>query len=124
MALPSLLVPRDYTVPLLREAAARFQADLLFLYRPSCETYRRGSWLHDRDVRATCSVEALVLDVRTGIIPISATAYEEFVVTRDESQGTTAETVLLAEYRATWTALHRVAQQCVAQIAKARALGT
>jgi len=39
--LPSLLVPEKRTVPYLREASARIQADLLFVYNARIETFRR-----------------------------------------------------------------------------------
>jgi hypothetical protein len=43
--LPSLLVPRNLSVAKLREAAARFQADLLFIYRPPCQQFQRNGFL-------------------------------------------------------------------------------
>ena len=39
--LPSILVPKNRTVPYLREAAARYQADLLFVYRSYCQSFER-----------------------------------------------------------------------------------
>jgi hypothetical protein len=41
--LPSLLVPQKRTVPYLREAAARFQADLLFVYTARIQTFRKSA---------------------------------------------------------------------------------
>ena len=43
--LPSLLVPQKRTVPYLREAAARIQADLLFVYTARIQTFRKDRFL-------------------------------------------------------------------------------
>ncbi len=45
--LPSLLVPSTLSVAKLREAAARFQADLLFSYRTPCQQYHRNRFLRE-----------------------------------------------------------------------------
>ncbi|MCH7830604.1 MAG: hypothetical protein IIB75_08610 [Proteobacteria bacterium] len=39
--LPSILIPKTRTVPHLREAAARYQADLLLVYRSYCMSFER-----------------------------------------------------------------------------------
>src|SRR3970040_174781 len=40
--LPSILVPDQRSVPYLREAAARYQADLLLVFRSSCRSFERS----------------------------------------------------------------------------------
>ena len=72
--LPSLLVPEKRTVPYLREAAARIQADLLFVYTARIQSYRRDRFLKSDEVRAQCVAESVVLDVRTGIVVHTARA--------------------------------------------------
>ena len=39
--LPSLLLPSERSVARLREAAARFQSDLLFVYATDCQVFSR-----------------------------------------------------------------------------------
>ena len=53
--LPSLLVPEKRTVPYLREAAARIQADLLFVYTTRIQTFRRSLPQTERSPRSVCS---------------------------------------------------------------------
>jgi len=43
--MPSLLTPRDTTIPLLREAAVRLQADLLLIFSITSDTYYKDKWL-------------------------------------------------------------------------------
>lgn len=66
--LPSLLVPEKRTIPYLREAAARIQADLLFVYTTRIQYFRRDRFLKPDEVHAQCVAESVLLDVRTGIV--------------------------------------------------------
>jgi hypothetical protein len=74
--LPSLVTPREMTIPYLRQAAARFQADLLLVYRTSSQTYDRQKFLGKDESKAYCTVEAILLATRTGIIPFSTVLTE------------------------------------------------
>ncbi len=107
--LPSLLVPEKITVPLLREAAARYQADLLLVFRTPCQDFRDYRWLRVDRARTYCAAEAVLLDVRTGIIPFSSSAVEAVEVQPTESDVSFYESTQRAEGEATARALSRVA---------------
>ncbi len=69
--LPALLVGDQPTVASLREGAARLQADLLLVYRPSCRLFERQPFVGSAQYRSDCTIEAVVLDTRSGVIPFS-----------------------------------------------------
>ena len=75
--LPALLSPMDAGIPVLREAAVRLQADLLLAFRISSNIYNQPDI---NIVKAFCTFEAVLMDIRTGLIPYTA------VVTRDSEQ--------------------------------------
>jgi hypothetical protein len=106
--LPALLIPDKKTVPQLREAAARFQADLLVVYQARVHTYSKYRTVGKDEVKAQCVVEAVLLDVRTGIIPYSTSATEEVSATRDESDLSFSETVAKATAKSVGAAMGRV----------------
>ena len=56
--LPSMMVPERQSIPYLREAAARCQADLLMVYRSETRTFDRSRFLRPDEVKARCRVEA------------------------------------------------------------------
>jgi hypothetical protein len=66
--MPTLLIPERRTVPYLREAAARFQADLLLIYGTTLRTFQRDRLIGSDGVHAEAVVESVLLDVRTGIV--------------------------------------------------------
>lgn len=98
--LPSLLVPEKRSVPYLREAAARIQADLLFVYSVRIESFRRDRFLKTNEVHAQCSAEAVLLDVRTGIVVHTAHATENISMQKTPSDLNFSETVARAESEA------------------------
>ena len=116
--LPSLLVPEKRTVPYLREAAARIQADLLFVYATSIQTFRRGRLLKPGEVHAQCIGESVLLDVRTGIVAQTAHATENIAATKTQADLNFDETVARAESEARGKALVSLANAVVAQLAQ------
>src|SRR3989454_6093068 len=80
--MPTLLIPEKRTVPYLREAAARFQADLLLVYATRVQTFRQDRLIGKDEVRARCLGESVLLDVRTGIVVHTANATESISVKR------------------------------------------
>jgi hypothetical protein len=111
--LPSLLIPEKQTVPYLREAAARYQADLLLMYRPACQRYEKYRFFVADEVKAYCTVEAVVLDTRSGIVPFTAVITEDFTAKEDKNDVNFAETMRKAEVQAINTALGQVANRLV-----------
>jgi len=75
--LPSLLVPRKLTITTLREAAVRMQADLLVILSVESDIYRNTKVFKKNEAKAYANTEILIMDVRTGLIPITGVASEE-----------------------------------------------
>ena len=118
--LPSLLLPPKRSVPRLREAAARFQSDLLFVFTTDCQVFSRSRVFADDESKAKCSAEAALLDVRTGVVPFTAKSEEEFLVKKQDSDLDFAETIERAETRASGTAVRATARALVQFLAASR----
>jgi hypothetical protein len=69
--------PPQATIPTLREAAVRLQADLLLVFRLTSDIYYQPRLFARDQIRAYCTCEAVLLDVRTGLVPFTA------ITTRD-----------------------------------------
>lgn len=98
--LSSLLVPEKRTLPYLREAAARYQADLLLAYRENCRTFEKYKFIDPNETKAYCSVEAVLLDVRSGIVPFTAVSTNEFFAKKEKGDTNFNETIKKAEMEA------------------------
>jgi len=75
--LPALVLNGQPSVGSLREAAARLQVDVVLVYRPTCLLFERYPFIGSITYRASCTLEAIAIDVRSGIFPYAA------AVTRD-----------------------------------------
>lgn len=116
--LPALLVPEKRTVPYLREAAARVQADLLFVYNTRIETFQRDRFFKSPDeVHAECIAESVLLDVRTGIVMQTAHATENIAMKKTPADANFSETVARAESQARGKAVLSLANQVVQHLA-------
>lgn len=107
--LPSMLIPDKRTVPYLREASARYQADLLLVYRPTCNSYQKYRFMSSDQTKAYCSVEAALLDIRKGIVPFTAIASNDFVAYKNSDDVNFRETMKKAEIEAVSQCLQELA---------------
>lgn len=113
---PSLLIPEKRTIPYLREAAARFQADLLLIYTTRIQTFRQDRLLGTDEVRARCVGESVLLDVRTGIVAHTANATESISIKRTSADLNFSETVAKAQADAVGKALVSLATSLTAYL--------
>jgi hypothetical protein len=111
--LPSMAVPRDLTIPHLRQAAARFQADLLLVYRTYSQTYDRQKFFGTDQTRAYATLEAILIDTRTGVVPYSTIVTEDFSAKRERRDVDFSETVAKAEQQAIAKAQLQMAERVV-----------
>jgi hypothetical protein len=111
--LPAMLVPEKRTVPVLREAAARFQADLLLAYRSSCQSYQKYRFIDPNEIKSYCSVEAVLLDIRSGIIVKSIVSTENFTTKKSANDTNFGETIKKSELEAVTKALGNIANETV-----------
>jgi hypothetical protein len=112
--LPTMLVSEQRTVPVLREAAARFQADLLLAYRSSCQSYQKYRFIEANETKSYCAIESVLLDVRSGVIVKSVVSSEDYSAAKKDGDLNFNETIKRAELEAVARALGRVADEVVA----------
>jgi hypothetical protein len=95
--LPGFLISKSPTLAQLREAAARYQADLVLLFTTSCRLYPQHNLLASSEVRAYCSADSAVLDVRTGLVPFVSRGGDDLVLKETQKDLRLSETVQRAE---------------------------
>jgi hypothetical protein len=116
--LPSLVTPKEMTLPQLRASAARMQADLLLVFRTANRSYDRQKWFEPGEVRAYCTVESVLVDVRSGIITYSDSVTEQFSATRSDRDANFDETIAKANQQAIAKAWLRLAEDVNAYLSK------
>lgn len=111
--LPTLLIPEKRTIGHLREAAARYQSDLLLIYRASFKTYEKYKVFSPDKTKAYCNLEAVLLDTRTGIVPFTILVSRTYVAEEQEGDMNFSETIRKAQLSALESALSEVGDEVV-----------
>jgi hypothetical protein len=109
--LPTLLQPPQTTIPYLREAAARVQADSLLIYRTFTQNYQKQRIFGNDEVHAYCTAEAVLLDTRSGVVTFTSISTEPFSAQKSSKEVNFEETVALAEQQAQAKALKRIGDE-------------
>jgi hypothetical protein len=105
------VTPPQMTIPHIRQAAGRLQADLVLVYRTSTHNYEKREWFKTARTKAYCTVEAVLLDTRTGVIPFSTVVNEQFAAAETKRDYGFDETVARAEQQAIGRAWERLAAE-------------
>jgi hypothetical protein len=111
--LPNLLIPEKGNVGHFREAAARYQVDLLLIYQASCRTYEKYRFLSPDKVKSYCAVEAVLLDTRSGIVPFTASVSRDFAAEKSDADLNLIETMRRVELNALREALGEIGDKVV-----------
>lgn len=111
--LPAMLAPQQQTIPHFRKAAARCQADLVFLYRAVSLTYQKERAFARDKAKAYCVVEAVLIDTRTGIVPFASAVTKTYTAEKAKDDFSLAETIRKAELKATGEALDQIAGELI-----------
>lgn len=98
--LPSFLLPAQKSVPLIREAAARYQADWVLIVKTTTRDFQKDRVLGQDEARVYCDAECAVLDVRSGTIPYTSLAAGEATALKTDEDYSLSETTLRAESKA------------------------
>ena len=103
--LPALMTPQDASIPILREAAVRMQADLLLVFRVSTDTYSKYRAFAKDKVKAYSTCELVLLDVRTGLVPFTKVITSEKLEEKTKEDFDLSETMRRAEQAAAMESL-------------------
>lgn len=117
--MPSFLVPERPTVAHLREAAARYQSDLLFVFTSDCQLYQRYRFFSADEAKAYCIADSAILDTRTGIVPFTSRARQEVTLIQQQSDAEFLETLRSAETAALDRAMQENAENLIDFLARA-----
>jgi hypothetical protein len=116
--LPQLLVPADRNIFSLRESAVRMQADVLLVFTVDSDLYSEFKLFKRDDLKAYATAEALLLDVRTGIIVFAQTVSTEATGQRQESDTGNSDVARRVQAEASGKAIRELAQQLAAFLRK------
>ena len=111
--LPSLMTPSRVSIPILREAAVRMQADLLLVFRVGSDTYSQYRSFAKDKAKAYSTCELVLLDVRTGLVPFTRVVSRERLELKQPADLDLSETMRRAGQTSAAEALKAAAEDLV-----------
>jgi hypothetical protein len=122
--LPTLMTPNRVSIPVLREAAVRMQAELLLVFRIESDTYSKYRAFAKDTVKAYSTCELVLLDVRTGLVPFTRVVTRERLEAKQSTDLDLSETMRRAEQASAIEALKAAADDLVVFIKSVPVKGT
>ncbi|MEM6396458.1 MAG: hypothetical protein AAF741_08930 [Bacteroidota bacterium] len=110
ISFPSLLSGSSPDIFQLREAAVRLQADMLMVYTVRSDLYYRYRTFQKNDAKAFATVEVLLLDTRTGVVPHTQIITREHYTAKADNDWSNEELRRRAENGAIMKALGEVGE--------------
>ena len=80
--LPTLLTPKNPSIPILRESAIRLQAPLLLVFRVNGDIYEKYRIFRSSEFKAFSTIEMVLIDIRTGVIPFTTVVTSEYLTNK------------------------------------------
>lgn len=109
--MPQVLVNYPISISGLRHSAVLLQADMLLIVMPSSYGNWKFRWFDNNKAKATTSLEVLLMDIRTGVIPYTSIITETIEVTKINKDEDNNELVTRAKISSEKNALIQVANQ-------------
>ncbi len=111
VSMPSIMTDQSMTLPQMREAAVRLQADLLVIYGVRSDIFEKTRFFEKDQVKAFATCELLLFDTRTGVIPFTTILTEKYVTLRQANDFNWSETRQRAQSEATMAVLKKAAAE-------------
>ncbi len=109
--MPSLIIPRSLSIPLIREAATRLQADLVLVFGEQSNIFNEYRLFQSVKIRAYASCEYVLLDTRTGVILSSGVITKKLDTEKTKEDLNNNEAFLRAETDALEAAMRELGAQ-------------
>ena len=82
--IPGFIMPKESTIENLRDVAAMLQADYVLVIRSRSHTRYNFKLFKNNEAKGTTTMEAILMDVRTGVVPFTSIATVSFQDKKNE----------------------------------------
>ena len=103
--MPSILTNPSPTLTNLRESAVRLQADILIIFSIKSDIYYQYKAFKKDQAKAFATIELVLLDIRTGVVPYSNIITTEQLIQKESTDLNIRDTQKRAENEAVLSAL-------------------
>lgn len=106
--MPSLLAPEEFNINSIRKSAVRLQPDFLLIYKPRNYTDYEFNLFEKSKAKTSSTVEALLIDMKTGVIPFTSVITSSSTVTKENKDWSQAEVFIRSKIQSEGLALIQI----------------
>jgi hypothetical protein len=106
---PQVMIAKPVTLTGLRQAAVLLQADALLIIKPISYGDWKYQWFENEKAKGITSLEVLLLDTRTSVVPYTSVITETAELTKEKSDYSNYELMTRAKKASETKALLQVA---------------
>ena len=110
-AIPDLLLSDQLTFTNIREAAVRTQSDIVIVYSIDSDLYSKYKLFTKNDIKAYATMQLIILDIRTGLIPFLTIVTKEFLSQKQEGDFNETEAANRVKNQAVLLTIEEIGQQ-------------
>jgi hypothetical protein len=109
--IPDLLISKSPSFTNIREAAVRMQADIVVVYAITSDVYSKYKLFSKSDIKAFATTQLIVLDVRTGLVPLSSIVTKDFLSQKQKEELDHAEAAGRIQKEAVLLTINEIGQK-------------
>lgn len=109
--IPNVMLSSTPTFTSIREAAVRMQSDIVLVYSVKKGLYSRYKMFAADEYKAFATIQALIIDVRTGLVPFTTVVTEDYVSKKEKSDFNENEAINRTQEGATLRALDKICSE-------------
>jgi len=109
--IPDLLISRNPTFVNIRESSVRTQADVVAIFSINSEIYSKYRAFSPDLIKAFATIEFILLDVRTGLIPFSTIVTKDYQSSKQKEDFGNQEAINRVKNEAVLLAINEIGEQ-------------
>jgi len=110
---PDILISKSPSFTVIRETAVRMQSDVVLVYSISSDIYSKYKVFSSPDMKAYATVQLILLDVRTGLIPFSTVITKDYLSKKKKDELDTSEAMGRVQKEAVLAAIGETSRKAI-----------
>jgi len=115
--IPDILVSKNPTFTSIREAAVRTQSDIVVVYTIDSDIYSQYKLFTKPSIKAFATTQLIILDVRTGLVPLSTIVTKDFQDKKNEGDLSDSDAINRIKNEAVLLTIEEIGKQITSFLA-------
>ncbi|WP_149914512.1 hypothetical protein [Sphingobacterium cavernae] len=111
--IPDILISKNPTFSSIRESAVRTQSDIVVIYSINSDIYSQYKLFSKTSIKAFATIQLIILDVRTGLVPFTKIITKDFQDKKNETDLNESEATNRIKNQAVLLAIDEIGKQII-----------